>query len=391
MSDIGVEEEVIVIDIESDITDDSNINAALSVSADGDPLDDNGNDDAAIGGHKRGRQGSDLLSLYIDDVNRHQHKSVVCKHCRMLMNHHKKSESMKVHLNKCALFRKLMNGMEEDKRLAWYTARKPLSTAVSVSTSSVAPSSSCQHSNKEFTIPVVSKQQKVQFQKHIAMHYYATGSLFQRVEDVHLIVAIKTLRPDDGLLPNKRQLATSLLDACHEDVKTKVTKGMIGAISCLISDGWSNVNNNAIINYMATSPEFALFLESVLIGQQRHDHKFIADDIERVIREHPSTIFAGAVTDNTSTNKKAWGLLQITFSSRYFQGCCPHGLHLFVKDVFAAMKTKKVGQVEATYPDQYLFELMLEFIACCKDVVKYFHNHHVAKAHLRYLQFFAGA
>jgi hypothetical protein len=141
------------------------------------------------------------------------------------------------------------------------------------------------------------------------MHYYATGSSFQRVEDVHLIVAIKTLHPDDGLLPNRRQLATSLLDVCHEDVKTKVAKGMIGATSCLINDGWSNVNNDAIINYMAVSPESALFLESVVIGQQGHDHKFIADDIERVIREHPSTIFVGAVIDNTSMNKKAWGLL----------------------------------------------------------------------------------
>jgi len=209
-----------------------------------------------------------------------------------------------------------------------------------------------------------------------------TGLSFQRVEDVHLIVAIKTLRPDDVLLPNRRQLATFLLDTCHEDVKTKVAKGMIGATSCLISNGWSNVNNNAIINYMAASPEFALFLESVLTGQQGHDHKFIIDDIERVICEHPSTIFVGAITNNTSMNKKAWGLLQITFPSRYFQGCCSHGLHLFVKDVFVATKTKKAGQVKATYLDQYPFELMLEFIACCKDVVKYFHNHHVAKAHL---------
>ncbi len=149
---------------------------------------------------------------------------------------------------------------------------------------------------------------------------------------------------------------TSLLNICHEDVKTKVAKGMIGATSCLISDGRSNVNNDAIINYMAPSPEFALFLESVSTGQQGHDHKFIANDIERVIRDHPSTIFANAVTDNTSTNKKAWGLLQITFSSHYFQGCCSHGLHLFVKDMFAATKTKKAGQVEATYPNQYPFD-----------------------------------
>jgi hypothetical protein len=254
----------------------------------------------------------------------------------------------------------------------------------------MAPSSSRQRSIKKFAILVISKQQKVQFQKHIAMHYYATGSSFQQVKDVHLIAAIKTLRPDDGLLPNRRQLATSLLDACHEDVKTKVAKGMIGATSCLISNGWSNVNNNAIINYMMASPKFALFLESVSTGQQGHDHKFIADNIERIIREHPSTIFAGVVTDNTSTNKKAWGLLQITFSLRYFQGCCSHGLHLFVKDVFTATKTKKAGQVKATYLDQYPFELMLEFIVCCMDVVKYFHNHHVVKAHLQDLQLSAG-
>ncbi len=55
MSDIGVEAE----DIESD--DDININAAPPRGgAGGDPLDGNGNDDAAVGGRKRGRQ---LLQL----------------------------------------------------------------------------------------------------------------------------------------------------------------------------------------------------------------------------------------------------------------------------------------------------------------------------------------
>jgi hypothetical protein len=134
MSDISVEEEV-----ESDIVDDNNINAAPRAGAGGDPLDGNGNDDAAVGGRKHGRQGNDLWSLYTNDINPHQHKSVVCKHCCMLVNHHKKSELVKVHLNKCAPFCKLMNGMEEDKHPAWYIAnkkpRKPLSTAMSVSTS----------------------------------------------------------------------------------------------------------------------------------------------------------------------------------------------------------------------------------------------------------------
>jgi len=50
MSDIGVKEEVIIIDIKSDIADDSNINVAPRGGTGGDPLDGNGNDDAAVGG-----------------------------------------------------------------------------------------------------------------------------------------------------------------------------------------------------------------------------------------------------------------------------------------------------------------------------------------------------
>jgi hypothetical protein len=165
MSDIGVEEEVIVIDIESNIVNDSNINVTPRAGVSGDLLDGNGNDDAAIGGRKCGRQGNDLWSLYTEDVNSHQHKSVICKHCRMFVNHHKKNELMKVHLNKCAQFHKLMNGMEEDKHPTWYTANKkpmkPLSMAVSALMSSVAPSFPCQRLIKEFAILVVNKQQKV--------------------------------------------------------------------------------------------------------------------------------------------------------------------------------------------------------------------------------------
>jgi len=51
MSNIGVKEEVIIIDIKSDIADDSNINVAPRGGAGSDPLDGNGNDDAAVGGY----------------------------------------------------------------------------------------------------------------------------------------------------------------------------------------------------------------------------------------------------------------------------------------------------------------------------------------------------
>jgi hypothetical protein len=86
--------------------------------------------------------------------------------------------------------------------------------------------------------------------------------------------------------------------------------------------------------------------------------------------------------DNTAANKKTWKLLKEKHSSKFFQGCVAHGLHLLVKDVFAATKTKSNRPV-ADYPDGYPFEPLLIFAADCKKVVKYFHNHHAPKAMLK--------
>jgi hypothetical protein len=77
---------------------------------------------------------------------------------------------------------------------------------------------------------------------------------------------------------------------------------MNGAVACLITDAWFNVNNDSVVNYMAVSPECAMFLESMSTGQQGHDHKLIAEDIAPVMRHHAFTTFAGAVTDKIATN-----------------------------------------------------------------------------------------
>jgi Protein of unknown function (DUF 659) len=320
------------------------------------PSSDAGGDvvveDGYVGRKKLGRQSSSLWELFTRDDNPHQHKSVVCKHCRIVVNYHKQSEYAQSHLNKCQQFRKLMNGMEQDERPGWSAPNKKAeSLAPSAATSSTSLVVSRQGSMKEFAIPPVSKQEKYRFQQNMALHYYNTGTSFQRVADVHLKAAIKALRPDDNLLPNRRQLSSSLLDSCHEGLQAKVDKRVNGATACLTTDAWSNVKNDSVINYMAVLPCCSLFLESVSTGQQGHDHKFIADDIARVFRRHKSTIFAAAVTDNTATNMKAWAVLRTMFPSCYFQGCCSHGLHLFVKDVFAVTETRKAGREVVSYPE----------------------------------------
>ncbi|KAH9275445.1 hypothetical protein BASA83_002219 [Batrachochytrium salamandrivorans] len=311
---------------------------------------------------KHGRPSSDIWVWFTNDTNSHHLKSATYKHCNLLINHHKKNKCAKLHLNKCNMFRKLMNEMENCNHPDWYVRNKK--KCKTVSSSSNTPNSSHQASIKQYALSKLSVKQKQEFHKHMAMHYYATGTSFQRIEDLHLKNAIKSLRPDDNLLPNRGQLSSTLLNECHQEVVAKVDTRMKSSTCCLTTDGWSNINDDPV----------------------GHDHKYTAENIARVIRKYDFTEFAGAVTDNTSTNKKAWTLLREMFPSCYFQGCCSHGIHLLVKDIFAATKTKKASNTEATYPIDYSFQEMLKFIVDCWDVVKMFHNHHVVKAQLQELQ-----
>lgn len=115
---------------------------------------------------KRGRNASHVWSFCTTDADSHKLKSAVCKHCTTCINHHEKSESTKVHLNRCSGFRKLMNGRDFDERPDWYASNKKGSISRSGSTiskqgsgSSIAQGS--QRSIKEFTVRAVTKREKI--------------------------------------------------------------------------------------------------------------------------------------------------------------------------------------------------------------------------------------
>ncbi|KAI2507919.1 transposase [Fragilaria crotonensis] len=362
--------------------------------------------------------------LFTDDFEPFKSKSSICMHCMTLINHHKKVSIAKSHLNRCRKFCYHMCGQPIAERPDWFMPNKKLGCSSSwrklgagggqpyqqqysesaASSSTPSPSSevtrtstsSCkstggQSSIRSFMLPAVTAAEKKAFQMHLAMHFFATGAAFQQVEEYHLAKAIAVLRPDSNLLPDRKKLATELLNTCYTDIKKGVDARMCKTTVCITSDGWSNVKGDPIVNCMATSPDFTYFLESVsTAGQQGHSAVWIAGDIERVITLHPNTTFAGAVTDNTSANRNAWAILSTKFPSMFFQGCCPHGLHLIVKDIFGASKTKKRGEAAATFPDGYPFEEMFDFVDGVKALVNFFIHHHQVKAQLMEAQQSAG-
>jgi hypothetical protein len=69
---------------------------------------------------KRARNIGDVWELFTKAFEPHKAKSSKFMHCNTLINYQNKIESVKVHLNKCMPFRKLMNGMEDAKMPDWY-------------------------------------------------------------------------------------------------------------------------------------------------------------------------------------------------------------------------------------------------------------------------------
>lgn len=129
-------------------------------------------------------------------------------------------------------------------------------------------------------------------------------------------------------------MAGSLLDECYSDIKRQVTDHLSSVKTvCIISDAWTNVVGEPVVNYMATSPTKTFFIESVATHDQSHSAQWIADDMARIIDSLACDV-AGAVTDNTNANRAAWKILEEKYPGKFFHGCVSHALHLLVKDIF---------------------------------------------------------
>lgn len=155
----------------------------------------------------------------------------------------------------------------------------------------------------------------------MALGFYVTCTLFQCIENVHLKDEIKMLCHNEGLLPNRKKLATTLHKSCHSELMIMVKERMQDETLCLVANGWTNIKNDAVLTYIAIPPMCILYLEALQQSQQSYDHEFISTYVLRVFETYMVTSFAYYIMDNTNANKKAWALLQEKFPSRFLQGC----------------------------------------------------------------------
>ena len=136
--------------------------------------------------------------------------------------------------------------------------------------------------------------------EYVAQAVYATGLPLMFTFNVYWKRFLNALRPA-FTPPTRHALSTQLLNAKFNRVQVKV-KQIIEKADCIaiISDGWSNVCGQGIINYIISTPQ-PVFYKSTDTRDNRHIGLYIADELKAVINDlGPQKVFA-LVTDNAAT------------------------------------------------------------------------------------------
>lgn len=94
------------------------------------------------------------------------------------------------------------------------------------------------------------------------------------LENPFWISFFKTLRPS-YTLPTRYHLSNTLLNEEEARIR-KFTNKLIGEASSLaiMSDGWSNIRSESIVNFIVTAPQ-PIFVKSLETKAERHTGKII--------------------------------------------------------------------------------------------------------------------
>ncbi|XP_050064712.1 uncharacterized protein LOC126553609 [Aphis gossypii] len=149
----------------------------------------------------------------------------------------------------------------------------------------------------------------------------------------------------DKLTDNeKKELDSMLSKAIYsiESIKVFVENLIIGA-DCLglMCDGWSNIRNESIINFVITTPK-SVFYKSLPTLTQRHTGNYMANVMIDLIEEVGPGKFYGIVTDNAANMKKAWQEINQKYAHITTYGCIAHSLSLLINDIISLESLKSV-------------------------------------------------
>ncbi|PRQ20008.1 putative ribonuclease H-like domain-containing protein [Rosa chinensis] len=168
--------------------------------------------------------------------------------------------------------------------------------------------------------------------------------------------------------PSYEKARTTLLDECKRSLENELapvkdtwfTHGV-----SIVSDGWSNVKREPLINIIAANSRGAMFLYAQDFSGIPKTGEVIADFMITAIEEVGSSNVLQIVTDNAANCETAGREIEKIYKHIFWSPCVVHTLNLFFKDL-----AKELDWFEEIYN-------------IGKSIVKFFLNHSHALAMFR--------
>lgn len=169
------------------------------------------------------------------------------------------------------------------------------------------------------------------FYAHSVPHNHANSPYFKELCD-----AIARMPPGTFVMPSPHKLATAMLEAERDDLEKKVNiilKRFENTGCTLASNGWSDTEEDQIINVMALSDSSPVFLKSLDVGKARMSEKFIADFFTPVIEKVGSKNLVQIVMDDPVASRKAEEVLKIDYPHVFFTSCTVECIGSMIKAI----------------------------------------------------------
>lgn len=208
-----------------------------------------------------------------------------------------------------------------------------LDKATRLTTSKVSASTGAQQ-----TIPTMFNNKKA-VDESVARAFYSSGIPFAVANNYHFKKALADISKfGPGYTPpSEFTLRTSLLQgevkAVGTEIRSKILHDLHLTGSTLVSDGWSNVRNKPLINYILVCTKGEVFLDSTDTSGQDKSSEFIATEIIKQIAAVGPANVIQVVTDSASNCKGSWRFISDSFPHITCGPCTAHCLEVLLEDI----------------------------------------------------------
>lgn len=190
----------------------------------------------------------------------------------------------------------------------------------------------------------------------------ANGIPFNVLRNPQFVEMVRAINngPKGYKPPSFEKAITVLLDECKRNVEkdltpikdTWYTQGV-----CIVSDGWSTLKNNPLINVIATNSHGTMFMSVDDFSGVEKIGQVIAEYLLKAVEEVGASNVIQIVTDNARNCVAAGKEIEKVHKHIFWSPCVVHTLNLVLKDFTCA-----VDWMRDTYKRG-------------KSIVKYFLNH----------------